>query len=126
MPTYDIIISQGNDFNLLGTYKDSDGNVIDMSSMSISGAIYEDYDCSTPIAEITCTISSPTSGGFEFYIPESVTSNFQGSKCVNASQATSHLGVYITDLYTSTGKKRFLEGKVKLNRRPSDRNCGSC
>lgn len=123
MATYDITIAQGNDFVLNGVYKDEDGKFIDMSSMVISGAIYEDYDTDTPLAVFDSAITQPISGAFALSLSSSITQAFEGAKCVNGGQSTSHLGIYITDLYTTSGKRRFLEGKVKLNRRPKTRVC---
>lgn len=62
MDTYDLAIYQGSTLSLALTLKDESSNAIDLTSYAVSGQIRSRYGDTGIMANLSTTITTPTSG----------------------------------------------------------------
>lgn len=107
--TYDITIDQGATFSFAFTWKDANGDRVDLTGYSAKMQIREYYSSSTPVLELSTTDGSITLGGTSGVV--TVTASDEATRDIAIDS-----GVYDIELYSPLGTtKRLIQGKVTIS-----------
>lgn len=109
---YNITIEEGSQFELNLTWKDEDGNLVDLTGYEARMHIRETVDASTTLDEYTSTGGEITMGGangtIDVLVGADVTVNYDWDE---------DAGVYDLEVYDpndASDVTRLIEGKVKF------------
>lgn len=118
----DIIVDQGQDYNLAITYLNVSGGPIDITTAIISGQIVDDFEDMNRLGTFIITKTIPISGQFVATLPSTQTTNFvpKAESSINVSQRIGLCGSYDLQINQGGQVSYIIQGKVKVNRTASN------